>query len=350
MLTVMSAALAATSLAAASPQGPIDAVLADTENFSGVVLASEAGVVVAQSAVGLADDASGAVMTPALDWRWASVTKQVVAVLTMQLVEAGVLSLDTPLNEAAPTFDVRGADQVTVRDLLRHTTGLPDPDDIQPAQFNPSTFDPVSFCTNGRARRGARFNYNNCDFVALAAVIEAAGGGPWQAQLRARILEPAGMANTRVGGATDAGDVTGYEKTGETSGPAYLELFGAAGAIVGPPEDLVRFNTALMDGVLLGETALETLWDGDPSLGFVALGAWSFSAPLSGCEGAVDLVERRGFIAGVQVRNIIAPSRDQSLVVFLNRGDFEFGEIWMGAGFSHAMASAAFCSGERDAP
>ncbi len=340
--------LAALSLAVTDPQAEIDVILNDTEGFTGIVLAADQGAVTSRHVRGLADEASALDHDLTLDWRWASITKQIVSVLAMQLVEAGAVSLDTPLSEAAPDFDVRGANRITVRDLMRHTTGLPDPDTINPSRFNPDRFDPVAFCTNGRARRGAQFNYNNCDFVALAAVIEAAGGASWQDQLQTRILEPAGMTHTRAGTRTDAGDVTGYDEPGQPSGPAFLGLFGAAGALVGPPEDLIAFNTALMDGRLLGQAALADLWDGDPSLGFVALGAWSFPASLSGCEERVALVERRGIIAGVQSRNILAPELGQSVVILINRADFEFGEIWMGSGFSHAIASAAFCSSGQD--
>jgi D-alanyl-D-alanine carboxypeptidase len=54
-------------------------------------------------------------------------------------------------------------------------------------------------------------------------------------------------------------------------------------------------------------------------------------------------VERRGDIGGVQVRNILAPAKHRALVIFTNRGDFEFGEIWQGSGATFALASAAFC-------
>ncbi|WP_421792168.1 serine hydrolase domain-containing protein [Hyphobacterium sp.] len=321
----------------------IDTALESVPDFSGVVLVSENGEITSERAIGIADEENALAMQAQLDWRWASVTKQVVAVLVMQLVEDGRVSLDTPLSEAAPGFDVRRANRITVRDLLRHTTGLPDPDDLSEAEFDASTFDSFDFCTDGRARQNAPFNYNNCDYVALGAVIEHVSGEPWEDQLQARILEPAGMTRTRVGGGEDDGTVIGYDRAGVASARRDLELYGAAGALVGPPEDLIRFNTALMEGRLLDEASLETLWEGVPRLGFVALGAWSFSAPLAGCDGSVALVERRGFISGVQVRNILAVERGQSLVVFLNRGDFDFGEIWMGSGLSYDLAGAAFC-------
>lgn len=86
-----------------------------------------------------------------------------------------------------------------------------------------------------------------------------------------------------------------------------LASFGASGALIGSAEDLWRFDRALVEHRLLGKEATRIMWAGDPKLGFVALCAWSFSAPLAGCHEPVTLVERRGDLGGVQVRNLIDP-------------------------------------------
>ena len=62
-------------------------------------------------------------------WRFASVTKQVVAVAVMQQVEAGTLALDAPVARYVPTLGIANADRITVRQLLQHTSGLPNPED-----------------------------------------------------------------------------------------------------------------------------------------------------------------------------------------------------------------------------
>lgn len=85
-------------------------------------------------------------------------------------------------------------------------------------------------------------------------------------------------------------------------------------------------------------------WKGDPHFGYVALGVWSFPAPLQGCSGAVDLVERRGEIGGVEVRNLLAPELGKALVVFADKAGLDFGKIWQGKGLSYRLASAAFCA------
>jgi CubicO group peptidase (beta-lactamase class C family) len=135
----------------------------------------------------------------------------------------------------------------------------------------------------------------------------------------------------------------GYLADGSREPHFDLSTFGAGGALHGSADDLWRFDRALIDGELLDAPSMQTLWTGDPALGYVALGAWSFEAPLAGCDGAVALVERRGEIGGIQVRNLIAPKLRAALIVFSNTAATRFGEIWQGSGFTYTLASAAFC-------
>jgi hypothetical protein len=78
-------------------------------------------------------------------------------------------------------------------------------------------------------------------------------------------------------------------------------------------------------------------------LGYEARGAWSFTAALKGCQGSVQLVERRGDFAGTQVRNVIAPALGRAVIVFTNDDAIDFGEVWQGRGLSYELLSAAFC-------
>jgi D-alanyl-D-alanine carboxypeptidase len=143
-------------------------------------------------------------------------------------------------------------------------------------------------------------------------------------------------------GASHGGPL-GYMEDGQVEPFYNLVSFGAGGALIGTPEELWRFDRALMDGQLLGAQALRTLWKGEPRLGYVALGAWSFEAQLPGCAEPLNLVERRGQIGGIQVRNLMAPALRAALIVFSNTAATEFGEIWQGQGWAHELAGAAFC-------
>lgn len=298
------------------PEAPF-ALVTGTGDTSGNYTVSEAGLEVGAA-------------TP---WQWASVTKQFVAVLVMQDVEAGRLALDDTIADHLPDFGTGKRGQITIEQLLRNTSGLGEPRGLPERVAT----DPLAFCdVPPVGKPGAAFRYTNCDFIVAAAILEETNGKAWQDLLQSRILEPAGMMATGVLAApvTDGSVIT-------SGGP---HLFGAAGAMYGPPEDLLKFNAALMDGTLLSDASLDALWDGDPSKGYVALGAWEFSAPLDGCDGAVRLVERRGYVGDVQVRNLIAPELETSLVAFTREKGADFGEIWRGSGVTYDLASRAFCN------
>lgn len=288
-------------------------------------------------------------------WRWASVTKQVTAVLVMQEVAAGRIDLDKPLSTYLPAFASANARSMTVRQLLRHQSGLPNPDDTEaggdgvPAFYRPGAAegaDPLAFCAGpAKGPVGGEWSYNNCDYIVAGALLEAVTGTPWRDLVRERIGTRVGLATLGV-----------YPSTLPTAGgfadgkpePAYdLARYGAAGALYGSVADLLRFDVALLTGDLLPGTARAEMWDGRPELGYLALGQWSFTAPLKGCAAPVRIVERRGAIGGVQVRNFILPEQALALALFADQAEFDFGEIWQGKGFSHDMLSLAACPQER---
>ena len=73
-------------------------------------------------------------------------------------------------------------------------------------------------------------------------------------------------------------------------------------------------------------------------------GGWLFHAALNGGPNRLQSIELRGEIGGVQVRNILALELGRAVIIFTNRGDWNFGEIWQGKGFNFDLLSAALCS------
>jgi D-alanyl-D-alanine carboxypeptidase len=395
------AALALCIAAASAPASAIERAALDRAidvehaagRFDGVVLVGVGDDVAYRKAVGFADREAKIEHRVDESWRWASVSKQVAAVLAMREVEAGSLSLDASIDTWLPDFAAPHAARIRLRDLLQHTSGLPNPDDSPlTADGVPSFYrlpsgevapgDPdqlvasLRYCAGApNAEPGPTFSYNNCDTLVLQAILERVSGLPYAALVEQRLTRPLGLASLRfavaspvargkmpkagggerseVGSATsDAVSRTpesrispvGYAVDGKREPPFDLSTFGAGGALHGSADDLWRFDRALIDGALLDAASMQMLWTGDPALGYVALGAWSFEAPLAGCDGAVALVERRGEIGGIQVRNLIAAKLQAALIVFSNTSATSFGEIWQGSGLTYTLASAAFCA------
>jgi CubicO group peptidase (beta-lactamase class C family) len=179
----------------------------------------------------------------------------------------------------------------------------------------------------------------------LQAVLEKLTGTSYARLLAQQLALPLHLPHLAMAAPDGSvrGASTGYLPSGQAEPFINLASFGAGGAVIGTAQELWEFDRALMQGRLLGADALKTLWRGDPQLGYVALGAWSFPARLPGCKAALDLVERRGEIGGVQVRNLMAPALGAALIVFSNTAATDFGEIWQGRGLAHELADAAFC-------
>ncbi len=291
-------------------------------------------------------------------WRWASVTKQITAILVMQEVAAHRLSLDDTLKARLPAFNGSTADRITLRMLLQHTSGLPNPDDTSSsnAQSMPSFYtrsklpngakgDAFTYCAGApKAEPGAGFAYNNCDYIVLGAVLEQITGRSFAQLIKTRIAHPLKLKSLAFAGSAKTPDmVRGFIDDRQLEPEFNLATFAASGGLYGKPADLLALDRALLQGALLDQAALDLTWQGDPKLGYVALGAWAFPAPLKGCQGAVKLVERRGEIGGIEVRNVIAPEIGRAFMVFADRSDIDFGEIWQGKGITYDLASAGFC-------
>ena len=333
------------AVAAASPP-KLDQVLADA-HFDGAVVAGDRD----RPAI-----VRGKARVP---WRWASVTKQLTALIVMQEVAAGRLDLDAPVTRYWPDWPQVFADQITLRRLLQHTSGLADPNEdgpndpdglprfYRPASGHGGIADEAShYCAERpRAKPGGAFHYNNCDFIVLGAILERVTATPYAALVRERIARPIGV---RIGlfapHVRPPATVPGVDAAGRPELVGDLGAYGPAGAAYGTPLALYAFDRALLAHRLLPADATATMWAGDPRLGYAALGQWSYDAPLAGCAAPVRIVERRGQIGGVQVRNFLLPASGRVLVMFVAREAVEFGEVWQGKGLSYSALSAIGCA------
>lgn len=276
-------------------------------------------------------------------WPWASVTKQVLAVLVMQQVEAGTIDLETPADTYLPDLG-SNVPSPTVRQLLQHRSGLPNPDDSpEDATGFPSFYSDgptgLDWCIADRTAPTEEWRYNNCDYIVLGAILERVTGTPIEALVEEKIGTPSGWSDTALLRVGSARDFQGRDAIYMNR----IARYGSSAGLVGPLEDMVRFDRALMSGKLLSPQARASLWDGDPALGYMALGQWAFEAPLKGCDAPVKIVERRGNIGKYQVRNIILPDRDLAIALATADEGFDFGEIWSGSGAMHDTLSAVAC-------
>src|ERR671911_52901 len=136
-------------------------------------------------------------------FRIASVTKAFTAAVVMELVEEGTLSLDDTVEDWTPGLLAEG-DSITVRQLLAHTSGLPDytkdkefleafvaGEDLTPQRI-------VSFVSSETLafEPGTKYEYSDTDNIVLGMIVEAATRQPYEQELSSRVLEPLGLQAT----------------------------------------------------------------------------------------------------------------------------------------------------------
>ena len=198
-------------------------------------------------------------------FRIGSISKTMYATVVLQLADEGRLSVNDAISRWFPAFP--NADAITVDDLLRMRSGIPDPWDGP--MLGRYYREPLMALTAqdmiGRAAaRTAGFKppgtltiYTNVNFVMLEKIIEVAGGAPAATLLADRIFRPLGMTGTFVpSGPTLPGGLHGYgwnAATGQYEDKTRLnpDPVGGAGAVVSTLSDLYAFAPALCAGTLL---------------------------------------------------------------------------------------------------
>jgi CubicO group peptidase (beta-lactamase class C family) len=351
--------LASGTAAAGAPPGVparLGEVLAtaQAQGFAGEVLVADADSVWFEQAVGLARRKPDVAHKPGAVWRWGSVSKQVTVTLAMQLVDTGQLNLADTLAQRWPAFQAPGAAQITVRHLMQHVSGLAYTGDSPTDADGVWSFyrrkgppwqpEALRFCAGpAKAAPGERFQYNDCDTLVLAGLLEHITGQTIPQLMQQRLAQPLKLRSLRLNEGRTRALAVAMDAGGQPVPQPVMATYGAAGAMEGTARDLLAFNRALLAGRLVSAASRQAMWTGEPKWGYAGLGVWAFSAPIAGCAEPVELVERRGFVGGIQARNIIAPARGLSVVIFSNQADFEFGEIWQGQGLSHDVLAAALC-------
>jgi len=204
--------------------------------------------------------AGDAPVDPATPWVIGSSTKTFVAVVVLQLVQERKLELDAPLERHFP--DLPAVARVTARQLLQHTSGLPEyrhdravGGDAQRA-WRARELVEVAVAKGPLAAPGAGYHYSNTNYVLLGELIERVTSRPWFVEVRRRIVEPLGLAHTGYAGepgapTIGAGYVLADGRPVEATHSGHPSIGGAAGAMYSTAADLAAFTEALFQGDLL---------------------------------------------------------------------------------------------------
>jgi CubicO group peptidase (beta-lactamase class C family) len=135
----------------------------------------------------------------------ASVTKPFVGTAVMQLVEAGKVDLDQPVQRYLPYFRLKDprAASITVRQMLSHTSGMPDVNDYEweKAVADEGALERFVRSLTDReliAAPGERYQYSNMAYEVLGDVVAKASGETFEGYVKAHILKPLGMKDSTL--------------------------------------------------------------------------------------------------------------------------------------------------------
>ena len=130
-------------------------------------------------------------------WDLASLTKVVgTTSAVMQLVGAGRLELDAPVQRYLPQWTGRQKERVTIRHLLTHTAGLPSWRPLHKESTSPGSALALVLATELDTVPGARMVYSDLGIVVLSQVVERVTGESLDAWLARELFEPLGMRET----------------------------------------------------------------------------------------------------------------------------------------------------------
>ena|SRR5579859_1762245 len=225
------------------------------------LLVVEGGVPMLRRACGYAD-LEGAVRTSSLtNYRLASLTKQFTAAATLLLEEDGRLELDAAAYRWLPALPP-AARAITIRQLLTHTSGILDYEELIPPERTLQVDDADVLALLEQEDRtyfepGARYRYSNSGYVLLGLVLSAAAQTEFRELIESRIFVPLGMRTSvvhREGISTVSHRAFGYTAQESSWRRTDQDLTSATlgdGGIYSSIEDLERWVLALDEERLL---------------------------------------------------------------------------------------------------
>jgi CubicO group peptidase (beta-lactamase class C family) len=246
---------AAAGAHAGSAAGAYLDALVWSRQFSGAVLLAERGRVILSGGYGWANLATGVPNTPATRFRIGSLTKAFTAMAVLELTNAGRLRLTDRvcsfITGCPPAWG-----QITLQELLTHTSGIPDYTTVSAfGRFSQRHLTPAELVALVRGQPllflpGTRWSYSNTGYALLGMVIERVSGEPYATFLERHVLAPLGLRGTGydTNNPSLPAHATGYAGWGSRASSIDMSVPYAAGALDSTVGDLYRWDLALLSG------------------------------------------------------------------------------------------------------
>lgn len=287
------------------------------------VLVLRNGKTVVRRTYGFADLEKRVAATSATNYRLASVTKQFTASAVLLLAQEGKLSISDRAKRWLPSLP-NALDSVTIKQLLTHTSGIVDYEDVMTEGTTTQLHDVdvlhlLESQDSTYFKPGSNYRYSNSGYALLALIVERASGKRFASFLHDRIFAPLGMKNTvahEEGFSVVANRAFGYtfrDSTWTRKDQSSTSAVLGDGGIYSSVDDLAKWDAALYDSRLLSDTSRDLAFSphtttDEPEVSY-GLG-WRISGETVWHSG-----ETSGF------RNVIVryPSRRLTVIILSNR-------------------------------
>jgi D-alanyl-D-alanine carboxypeptidase len=317
-------------------QSQLERLLEETGVPGIVVALAEGGGAPLAAASGYADIQRKIPLRPETPFLIGSISKNVFATITLQLVDEGLLTLDDPLSAY---LEWPRGEEITIRMLLNHTSGIPDylttlallsSQDTVPEFFSdrhpPSEIIAMMPSRNPIFDPGTLQSYSNTNGLLVGQVIEAVTGASLGEVFERRLVSRLGLENAFV---YDENTIDRPRARGYCGMPGWVTSPGqlldcsfadealpnsADGSIASSAVDLLRYHRALRGGELLSDASWEAMRRVEPGLAN-GLGYLIMKGPQGDHEGNV------GRAIGHLSASLYYFERDLFVVMMLNQGD-----------------------------
>jgi len=263
----------------------------------------------------------------------ASLTK-VIATTTavMQLVEQGKVRLNDPVAKYLPEFAQNGKDDVTVRQLLTHYSGLAPDLDLKMPWEGKETAYRMAFAETPEDPPGSRFSYSDINFIVLGALVERVSGQSLEEYCERHIFVPLKMMHTRLLPpaawrakiAPTQYDENEHMLRGVVHDPTARRMGGVAGhaGLFSTADDLAKFAQALLNsgGGILSPLSVEKMTQPEqpPSAPVLRGFGWDIDSPFSSNRGDLLPVGSYGHTGFTGTSMWIDPTTQTYIILLTN--------------------------------
>jgi len=227
------------------------------------------GKIVYSEGFGFADLEERVPVWPTTKFRIGSVSKPLTAIALAQLVEAGKLDLDAPVQKYVRSFPDKGA-VITTRMLAGHLGGIRhyQGDEFKIQQHYANVLDGLKIFENDPlvSPPGTKFNYSSYGYNLLSAVVESASGENFLAYMQKHVFDAMGLVHTTADQNAQIVEQRSRfyekEKDGTLENAPYVDnsYKWAGGGFLSTSEDLVRFGSILLQPGFLKAESLKLLF------------------------------------------------------------------------------------------